>query len=315
LAGTSPGDVGENEVTMRFIFHYPETNGPGGDVLDAGPLHEVAVAAERSGFDGLSLSEHPVPGARWLASGGHQTLDPFVALGYVAAATERLRLLTYLAVAPYRNPFLLAKAAATLDTLSGGRLILGLGTGYQKSEFHALGVDMEERNALFDEVLEVLPLHWSGEPFSYQGRHFSARDVIARPRPVQDRIPIWVGGNSKLSRRRVAEQAQGWMPMSGGAELSATARTPALGSVAVLAATIAELREAAAAAGRSERIDVLHSYEDAGIQLPTVEPDRHRDAFAELEKAGVTWLVVSSRTQAFPATLEFLDAFGSTYLS
>ncbi|MBA2947906.1 LLM class F420-dependent oxidoreductase [Streptomyces himalayensis] len=300
---------------MRFIFHYPETNGPDGDVLDAGPLREVAVAAERAGFDGLSLSEHPVPGARWLASGGHQTLDPFVALAYAAAATERLRLLTYLAVSPYRNPFLLAKAAATLDKLSGGRLFLGLGTGYQKSEFHALGVDMEERNALFDEALDVLPLHWSGEPFSYQGRHFSARDVIARPRPVQDPIPIWVGGNSKLSRRRVAERAQGWMPMSGGAQLSATARTPSLGSVQELAVAIAELREAAAAAGRSERIDVLYSYQGAGIHSPTVEPDRHREAFAELEKAGVTWVVVSSGTHSPSATLEFLEAFGSTYLS
>ncbi|SEF56311.1 probable F420-dependent oxidoreductase, Rv2161c family [Thermomonospora echinospora] len=300
---------------MRFIFHYPEANGPDGDVLDAGPLREVAVAVERSGFDGLSLSEHPVPGARWMASGGHQTLDPFVALGYAAAATERIRLLTYLAVAPYRNPFLLAKAAATLDRLSGGRMTLGLGTGYQKSEFYALGVDMDERNALFDEALDVLPLHWSGEPFSYQGRHFSARDVIARPRPVQDPIPIWVGGNSRLSRRRVAERAQGWMPMSGGAQLSATARTPALSSVGDLADAIAELREAAAAAGRSDRIDVLYSYHGDGIQSPAVEPDRHREAFAELDKAGVTWVVVSSRTSDPSATFEFIEAFGSTYLS
>ncbi len=302
-------------MTMRFIFHYPEKRGIDGDVLDAGPLREVAVAAERSGFAGLSLSEHPVPGARWLASGGHQTLDPFVALGYVAAVTERLRLLTYLSVASYRNPFVLAKAAATLDKLSGGRLVLGLGTGYAKSEFYALGVDMDERNALFDEALDVLPLHWSGEPFSYQGRHFSARDVIARPRPVQDPIPIWIGGNSLLSRRRVAERAQGWMPMSGGAELSATARTPALGSVRDLAITIAELREKAATAGRSEPIDVLYSYQGTGIHSPAVEPDRHREAFAEIEKAGVTWAVVSSGTHAPPATLEFLAAFGSTYLS
>ncbi|MFC5748987.1 LLM class F420-dependent oxidoreductase [Actinomadura rugatobispora] len=300
---------------MRFIFHYPETSGPDGDVLDAGPIREVAIAAERAGFDGFSLSEHPVPGARWMASGGHQTLDPFVTLGYVAAATERLRLLTYLAVAPYRNPFLLAKAASTLDKLSGGRFILGLGTGYQKSEFYALGVDMDERNALFDEALDVLPLHWSGKPFSYQGRHFSAREVISLPRPVQDPIPIWIGGNSKLSRRRVAERAQGWMPMTGGAQLSTTARTPALGSVADLAVAVTELREAAAAAGRTDRIDVLHSYQGEGIQTPAAEPDRHREAFAEIEKAGATWVVVSSRTQDPAATLEFIDAFGSTYLS
>jgi probable F420-dependent oxidoreductase len=303
------------DMAMRFLFHYPETNGPDGDVLDAGPLREVAVAVERAGFDGLSLSEHPVPGAKWLASGGHQTLDPFVALGYVAAATERLRLLTYLAVAPYRNPFLMAKAAATLDKLSGGRFTLGLGTGYQKSEFYALGVDMDERNALFDEALDVLPLHWSGEPFSYQGRHFSARDVMARPRPVQDPIPIWIGGNSKLSRRRVAQRAQGWMPMSGGAGLSSTARTPMLGTVQELAAAITGLREAAAEAGRSEPIDVLYSYQGEGILTPAVEADRHREALAELEKAGVTWVVVSSRSGEPSATFEFIEAFGATYLS
>jgi len=295
---------------MRFIFHYPETNGPDGDGLDAGPLREVAVAAERAGFHGFSLSEHPVPGARWLHSGGHQTIDPLVALGYVAAATERLRLLTNLVVAPYRNPFLLAKAAATVDTLSGGRLILGLGTGYQKSEFHALGVDFEERNALFDEALEVLPRHWSGEPFSYQGRHFSAREVIARPRPAQHPIPIWVGGNSKLSRRRVAERAQGWLTMSGGTQLNTTARTPGLGSLAELAASIAELRERAP----GKKIDVSFSYQDSGIRTPATEPDRHREAFAEIEQAGVTWLVISSGTRGTAATLEFLAAFGSTYL-
>ena len=139
---------------MRFFYHYPETGGTDGDMLDPGSLHEVAAAAERSGFDGFSLTEHPVPGARWLAAGGHQSLDPLVALAYVAAATKRLRLLTHLVVAPYRNPFLLAKAAATVDRLSVGRLILGLGAGYQKSEFYALGVDMQERNALFDEALE-----------------------------------------------------------------------------------------------------------------------------------------------------------------
>ena len=211
---------------LRFVFHYPETNGPEGSGLDAGPLLEVAVAAERAGFDAFSLSEHPGPGARWLSAGGHQTLDPLVALAAVAGATSRLRLVTNIVVAPYRNPLVLAKAAATLDLVSGGRLTLGLGSGYQKSEFFALGVDMEERNELFDEALEVLPLHWAGEPFSYAGRHFSARDVIARPRPVQDPIPIWIGGNSRRSRRRVAERAQGWMPMSGTAELSATGADP-----------------------------------------------------------------------------------------
>src|SRR3954453_5756336 len=121
---------------MRFIFHYPETHGTDGAMLDAGPLDEVAVAAERAGFDGFSLTEHPVPGARWLEHGGHQSLDPLIALAAIAVATQRIRLVTHLVVAGYRNPFVLAKAAATVDIVSGGRLTLGLGAGYHKTEFH-----------------------------------------------------------------------------------------------------------------------------------------------------------------------------------
>jgi hypothetical protein len=174
---------------------------------------------------------------------------------------------------------------------------------------------MAERNALFDEALDVLPLHWSGEPFSYQARHFDARDVIARPRPVQNPIPIWIGGNSKLARRRVAERAQGWMPMTGPPQLSATARTVAITSLEQLAEMIAGVRDAADAAGRTDSIEVLHSYSDPSIGSPTLEPDRHREAFAEIEKAGVTSVVVSSHTHVPSATLEFVEAFGETYLS
>jgi hypothetical protein len=118
-----------------------------------------------------------------------------------------------------------------------------------------------------------------------------------------------------LSRRRAAERAQGWMPMSGGAGLATTARTPTLGSLTELSATIGEVREQAAAAGRSDRIDVLYSYQGDGIRSPAVDPDRHREAFAEIEKAGATWTVVSSGTGDRSATIDFLDAFGSTYLT
>jgi probable F420-dependent oxidoreductase len=299
---------------MRFTFHYPECGGPEGDLLAPGPPAEIASAAERLGFSGISFSEHPAPSARWLASGGHQTLDPFIALAHVAAATSRIRLITNLTVAPYRNPLLLAKTVASLDLLSGGRVTLGLGTGYAKSEFFALGVDFDERNALFDEALEVLPPHWRGEPFSYQGRHFNARDVMARPRPVQDPIPIWIGGNAALTRRRVAQRAQGWMPLTGDATVSATSRTPALGSVPELAGRIREIRDAAAAAGRPDLIDVQFSYSGPGIRTPEVDADRHREAIAELAEAGVTWIVVSSGTTDRQATLDFLEGFAATYL-
>jgi probable F420-dependent oxidoreductase len=299
---------------MEFYFGYPETTGTDADLLDAGPIGEVAAAAEAAGFHGLSLTEHPVPGARWLGAGGHQTLDPFVALGFAAAVTTHLRLLTHLAVAPYRNPFLLAKAAATVDKLSGGRMVLGLGVGYHKAEFFALGVDFDERNQLFDEALDVLGLHWSGEPFSYRARHFDARDVIARPRPVQDPIPIWIGGNSRLSRRRAAERAQGWMPMPGGPELTTTTRTPQIDSDDALAAMIADVQRDAAAAGRGP-VDINWTSLDAGLRTdPTQDADRHREAFAAYERMGVTSIVVSTKSRETSATLDFLAAFGATYL-
>jgi len=297
---------------MQFMYQYPETTGSARDMMDAGPVGTVARAVEGAGWHGFAFTEHPAPGARWLDAGGHQTLDPFAALAYVAAVTERLRLLTYLAVAPYRNPLLLAKSAATVDRLSGGRFILGLGTGYLKTEFFALGVDFDERNALFDEALDVLPLHWRGEPFSYKGRHFDARDVIARPRPSQNPIPIWIGGNARVTRQRVAERAQGWMPLVGPPTMHATVRTPALAGLEETAEIIAELREAVAA--RGERLDVIYPYLDPSIGEPTRDPDRHREAFAELERAGITWLAVVGTTTAEADTLRFVEEFGATYL-
>lgn len=302
-------------MALRFIFHYPETTGIDADMLDPGSLDEVAAEAERAGFHGISLTEHPAPSARWLSNGGHQSLDPLVALAFAAAATDRLKLLTNLVVAPYRNPFLLAKAAATVDKLSGGRLILGLGTGYQKSEFFALGVDFDERNARFDEALEALPRHWNGDPFSLKGLDFEAREVIARPRPVQDPIPIWIGGNSRLSRRRVARSAQGWMPMMGGAQLSATARTPAIESVEQLAKMIKEVREDAQANGRTDQIDILSSYGGVSTGDPAADAGRHREALAEREQAGITHLIISAASRSPEETKAFLTAFGETYIA
>jgi probable F420-dependent oxidoreductase len=296
---------------MRFMFQYPETAGTDTEMLDAGPVADLAKAAEAAGFEGFAFTEHPAPGARWLETGGHPTLDPFVALGHVAAVTTRLTLLTYLTVLPYRNPMLVAKAASTVDVLSGGRFVLGAGAGYLKGEFRALGVDFEERNALFDEALEVLALHWAGEPFSYRGRHFEAREVVARPRPVGRTIPIWVGGNSALARRRVVERAEGWMPMTGPAELFATTRTAAIVDVAELAAAIAALRSAAGERGPS--LDVAVAYPDRSVADLDREVERHREAFGRLESSGVTWVVIPGSTTSRQQSLEFIEGFGATF--
>ena len=141
-------------------------------------MRKVVVAAESAGFDSIAFTEHPAPSQKWMAGGGHESFDPLTALALCAGVTSTIRLQTYLLVLPYRNPFLAAKQAATLDVLSGGRLILSVGTGYLRSEFLALGVEFEERNALFDEALEVIRRSWSEDDVVYEGLHFKA---LARP--------------------------------------------------------------------------------------------------------------------------------------
>jgi probable F420-dependent oxidoreductase len=297
---------------VRFLFQYPETAGTARDMLEAGAVDEVAHAAEAAGWSGVAFTEHPAPSAKWLENGGHQTLDPFVALSYAAAATTRIRLFTYLSIAAYRNPNVLAKAAASLDRLSGGRLVLGLGTGYLKSELHALGVDLEERNRLFDETLDVLPLHWSGEAFVYTGSRFEARDVVGLPRPSQSPIPIWIGGNSRLTRHRVATRANGWMPLLGRPGIEAVTRTPAISSDADLGRMIAEMQSTASS--RNAQLDVLYPLLDRTVDQASEAP-RHREHFEHLAALGVTWITVSTNSASSDDTFRYLDQFGELYCS
>jgi probable F420-dependent oxidoreductase len=296
---------------MKFVYNYPEVSGLERDFHDAGELTDVAVAVEAAGFDAFALTEHPIPGANWLAHGGHQTLDPFVGLSFVAAVTEHLKLLTHLVVAPYQNPFHLAKSASSLDRCSNGRFILGLGAGYHKTEFFALGVDFDERNALFDEALDVLPRAWSGEPFDADGLHFAAKGVIQRPRPTQNPIPIWIGGNSKLSRRRAA-RTQGWMPMGIPAEVAKTTRSPHIESIEHLGELIAETKDLAG--DRAGELDFCMSYVGEGMDQPTVDVQRHVDTLGEMAAVGLTWVNIGRSPCGPSEMLEFVQAFGETYL-
>jgi probable F420-dependent oxidoreductase len=297
---------------VKYLIQHPEPIGIERDLFTAGEVVPVAKAVEAAGWDGLAFTEHPAPGYRWLAEGGgHQTLDPFVALGAAAAVTERIKLLTYLAVVPYRNPLLLAKSAATVDMISKGRMILGVGTGYLKGEFFALGVDFDERNIAFDEALDVMPLHWSGERFSYEGRHFNARDIIARPSPRRQ-IPIWIGGNAKITRRRVATKAQGWMPMSGPAEMATTTRTAHLSGLDDIGEKIKELKEMAGE--RADELDILVLYTDDSILQNGKDVERHRETFGRIAEIGATWVSFAWDFSTQAETLDFVDGFAQTYL-
>jgi probable F420-dependent oxidoreductase len=273
----------------------------------------VAQAAERAGFALLGYTDHPAPSAKWLAAGGHPTIDPFAGLCFVAAVTSRVRLMTYLAVLPYRNPLLLAKSIATVDRLSAGRFTLVAGTGYLRSEFAALGQPFDERNARFDEAIEVLRHVFVDEDYRFEGDGFAAKGVAHDPKPVQlPHPPIWVGGSSRASRQRVARFGDGWAPLAVDPLSAGAVRTAPLGSDELLAAAIAELHELLAAEGRDPSA--------VSIQLDgAVTLDRTADQILERSAAlgalGVTHLVVRPTGAEPPAMAEELERFGAEVIS
>jgi probable F420-dependent oxidoreductase len=276
---------------MRFSVGYPLAHHPFDDAfMTADFLGEFARVAEECGYHSVNVTEHPIPGNRFLAAGGHHAPDPFVTLAFAAGTTTSIGLLTNLTVVPYRNPFLLAKAAATLDRVSNGRLTLGVGTGYLKPEFFALGVDFEERNDLFDESLAVCRAVWTGDAVAYEGRHFSARDNSALPTPVQDPLPIWIGGNAKRSRQRVADVAQGWMPMPNPPEFASTRRSALLETRDDLAGMLEDLSARRAAAGRTDPLDVMFmAFDPSAPGSDDWDANRHRDEVQANADLGVTW--------------------------
>jgi len=302
---------------MKFSLGVPLMHrGEDNAFLGGEDLVELAQAAERAGFDSFYVTEHPIPGNKWLSFGGHHAPDPFVTLSWVAACTTKLRILTNLTVLPYRNPFLLAKTVATLDRLSNGRMILGVGTGYLKPEYFAVGVDFEERNDLFDESIDVMRMTWTGEPVNFVGRHFNAREVSALPRPAQETVPIWIGGNSKLTRRRVAEKAQGWMPMPNPAAAAKTTRSPVVETLADLAALMPYLTEHAASIGRTEPIDIMFMCFDGGLpEDPAFDAQQHLEALHDQAALGVNYSAVNGAEGSKQQALDAVARYGEEVIA
>lgn len=300
---------------MQFVYSMPFSNCPPNPAfLSQDAIIALSVAAEESGFSAVSFTEHPIPGEAWRATGGHDSVDPFIGLAIAGAVTKKLRLLTYLCVVPYRNPFLLAKTVATLDVMSNGRLILGAGVGYQEAEFAALGVDHAERGALFDESLEAMKLAWSGETVNFDGRHFSAHDVTAMPRPAQrPHPPIWIGGNSKVTLRRVARHAQGWLAMPATAQQAVRRRSVELVGLQGLEAKLAELNAYAAEIGRTDPIVIHmplpHGHEGA--------QDLAADAAAvrDLSGLGVSWCNWGGGAADLPGAIDEIRRFGNEVIA
>ncbi|MFN2540345.1 MAG: TIGR03619 family F420-dependent LLM class oxidoreductase [Mycobacteriales bacterium] len=207
--------------------------------LATAELLPLAQAAEQAGFELLWLGEHLVipstvgsshptssaaaadPLDEPVLSPGTVLNDPWVSLAAVAAGTTRLRLATGILVLPLQHPLLVARAAATLQALSGDRFSLGVGAGWVREEFDALGISFDERGSRFDEQLDILRAAWAGGAISYRGGHFSFDDVQVCGDQV--RVPIVVGGHSPPALRRAARNADGWLS-SGVADLDEAVR-------------------------------------------------------------------------------------------
>lgn len=212
---------------------------------------------------------------------------------------------TNLFVPAYRNPFVSAKMISSLDALSNGRVILGVGAGYLEPEFAALGSDFANRNDYLDEALRAMRAAWTGESVTFEGAGYSATGNTMLPRPAQPRIPVWVGGNSKRAIRRVVDLCDGWLPMPAPAKASKSLKTPGIESLDDLRARLDYAREYAESVGRTDPIDVI--FMPRGLSMfsgSDIDADAVVEDLAEQAAAGVTGVTIAlpARTRA-----EFLE--------
>jgi probable F420-dependent oxidoreductase len=302
---------------MRFHVTYPlVTHPPNAELMTRDAVLQFARTAERAGFDGIGFTDHPAPTHRWLKAGGHDALDPFAALAFCAAVTETIRLIPNIVVLPYRHPLIVAKLVSTIEMLSGNRFTLAVATGYLRGEYKGLGIDFDSRNQLFDQAIEVMRAAWTEDDFTYTGVGVDALGITANPKPTGP-PPIWIGGNSRLSRRRVARYADGWTPFVAPRSLSSTTKTPPLETIEDLSIMLDELWELVELEGRSRsEIDVSFSTPAGGSPgARHFDAETHREGLDALNQIGVTWAGVGVPSGSLGQALEALEQYGETVIS
>ena len=287
---------------MKFSLHFASNTFP-----DFAGAVRVARAAEAAGFDSIFAIDHVVyPDAYTTpypyAAGGRLPMtrasafpDPLIWIASAAAVTTTLRFMTGVLILPLRDPFVLAKQVATLDAMSGGRFELGIGVGWLKEEFEALGQPFEQRGRRADEYIAVMRALWAGDGASFSGRYVRFEGVSCNPKPV-GRVPIVVGGHSEAAARRAGRLGDGFFPSIG-----AQVDTTPLFEIA---------RRAAAEAGRDPAAIEMLAGCPALLPGSTVEP---RAAIEERLRLGIGRIVVP--VSAFlPDLEENLARFGDTVI-
>src|SRR3989454_6854797 len=198
---------------MKLSVEFPSVSYREGQEAVA----RLARTIEQIGYDHIDMFDHVVMGfpiegrAPGPYPAGMPILEALMTLSYIAAVTTRVTLGTEVLVLPQRQPTLVAKQVSTLDTLSGGRVRLGVGVGWQESEYEALGEDFHTRGARMDEAIRMLRAYWTDPRIDFDGKHYHVTAMAMEPKPPQGRIPIWIGGNSEAALRRVGQLGDGWL--------------------------------------------------------------------------------------------------------
>ncbi|MFW0787266.1 LLM class F420-dependent oxidoreductase [Gordonia sp. CPCC 206044] len=207
-------------IATPVVVAHPSTRQAWESDATIDDLAHIAALADRLGFHHLTCSEHVAVPVEVAHERGGTYWDPLATLGFLAARTDRIRLATQVVVLGYHHPLAIAKRYGTLDRVSGGRLILGLGVGSLEAEFDLLGASFADRGARADDALVALRGSMSTATPSHHGAFYDYRDVVIEPHAVQPRVPFWIGGRTMRSLRRGLEHGDGWVPFGlGPAEL------------------------------------------------------------------------------------------------
>jgi len=303
---------------MRYGFYLPTR----GQSATSEALPQLVERAEALGFHSVVIGDHVVfpvrIGSKYpytvsgIFPGGGDALEQLTLAAFVAAHTTRLRIVTSVMILPHRPPVLAAKMLATIDVLSGGRLSVGVGVGWLREEFEALGApDFERRGAVSDEILTIFKTLWTGAPVAFSGEFFRFPEVRCLPAPIQrPHPPIWIGGHSQAALRRVARHGDGWHPVG--------ANPASMLAPAELRERIAELRRLVEAEHRDPSTITI-AYKAPLYDVELSDGRAHRpfsgsaaqvtDDIGVYAKLGVHELIFDFRSDDLTQSLERMERF------
>ena len=310
---------------MKYGFTLPGR----GPLATPERLGALVKKAEELGYEYVLTGDHIVVprkiastypyGGDWPGVPAGETMEQLTLLSFLAGQTSKIRLVTSVTIVPHRNPLVAAKALATLDVLSKGRLVVGVGVGWMREEFEALGLPpFEERGAVTDEYIRAYKELWTSDDPSFQGKYVSFDDISFLPKPVQKpHPPIWVGGESRPALRRTAELADGWYPLG-------TNPTYPMGTPEQLGAGLARLASYARRFGRdpaeieinyrTDQFELKKNGEGSSARLPFVgNGDQIASDIRQYQQMGVGSLILDFilQTNDMNEVLERMEEFAT----